>query len=122
MNTPLRARPGPRIRSHPFSLLALVAGAPILRPLHPGRDFAGLRDQLLGAGCPSDMPAAVVSRAALPDQRYRFTVVGELDKFPNLDSPAVFLIGRTLDQAARRRAGAATALALEEAECILSSL
>ncbi len=87
----------------------------------PGHDFASLRDELLAAGCASDMPAAIVSRASAPDQHYRFTIVGELDKLPRLDSPAVLLIGRSLDRA-HRRANAGAALALDEAELILSSL
>jgi len=87
----------------------------------PGHDFAALRDQLLAAGCPLDMPAAIVSRASLPDQRYRFITAGELDGLPPIDSPAVLLVGRSLDRA-QRRANSSAALALDEAEFILSSL
>jgi uroporphyrin-III C-methyltransferase len=87
----------------------------------PGHDFASLRDELIAAGCALDMPAAIVSRASAPDQRDRFTIVGELDKLPRMDSPAVLLIGRSLDRA-HERANAGAALALDEAELILSSL
>ncbi len=87
----------------------------------PGHDFASLRDELLAAGCAPDMPAAIVSRASAPDQRYRFAIVGELDKLPRMDSPAVLLVGRSLDRA-HQRANAGAALALDEAELILSSL
>ncbi len=87
----------------------------------PGHDFASLRDDLLSAGCAKDMPAAIVSRASAPDQHYRFTNVGELDKLPSVDSPAVLLIGRSLDRA-QQRANAGAALALDQAELILSSL
>ena len=87
----------------------------------PGRDFAALRAQLLAAGCPLDMPAAIVSRASTTDERHALTTVGELGKLPHLDSPAVLLIGRSLDGAARRTNSDA-ALALHEAELILSSL
>jgi uroporphyrin-III C-methyltransferase len=87
----------------------------------PGHDFAGLRDQLVASGCALDMPAAIVSRASAPDERYRFTKVGELDRLPEVDSPAVLLIGRSIDRA-NRRAGSAAELAFNEAELILSSL
>jgi len=87
----------------------------------PGHDLAGLRDELLAADCASDMPAAIVSRASAPNQHYRFTIVGELDKLPPVDSPAVLLIGRSLDRA-RQRADASAVLALDEAELFLSSL
>jgi uroporphyrin-III C-methyltransferase len=87
----------------------------------PGHDFAGLRAQLLAAGCAPDMPAALVSRASAPEQRYRFTTAGTLDKLPPMHSPAVLLIGRSLDRA-KRRADSGAALAFEEAELILSSL
>jgi uroporphyrin-III C-methyltransferase len=89
----------------------------------PGHDFAGLRDELLAAGCAENTPAAIVSRASAPDQRCRFTTVGELDKLPRMDSPAVLLIGPSLAFAHRRAtASASAALALDEAELILSSL
>ena len=86
----------------------------------PGHDFANLRDELLAAGCAPDMPAAIVSRASAPDQRYCFTIVGELAKLPRMDSPAVLLIGRSLDRA-HRRSSTEAALALDEANLILSS-
>jgi uroporphyrin-III C-methyltransferase len=87
----------------------------------PGRDFAGLRQELLAAECAPDVPAAIVSRASTPDQRCHFTVVGALDKLPRADSPAVLLIGRSLDRA-HLRSNADASLALDEAELILSSL
>lgn len=87
----------------------------------PGHDFAGLRDQLVASGCALDMPAAIVSRASAPDERYRFTTAGELDKLPQIDSPAVLLIGRSIDRA-QCRARSAAAIAFNEAELILSSL
>jgi uroporphyrin-III C-methyltransferase len=87
----------------------------------PGHDFADLRAQLLAAGCPPDMPAAIVSRASAPDERYRFTTAGGLDKLPQMASPAVLLIGRSLDRA-QARADSGASQALGEAELILSSL
>jgi uroporphyrin-III C-methyltransferase len=87
----------------------------------PGHDFARLRDELLAAGCALDMPAAIVSRASALDQHYRFAIVGELDKLRPMDSPAVLLVGRSLDRA-HLRVNAGAALALDEAELILSTL
>lgn len=87
----------------------------------PGHDFAGLRAQLLAAGCPPDMPAALVSRASSSDERYRFTTAAELDNLPRMDSPAVLLIGRSLDRA-QRRSSSTAALAFNEAELLLTSL
>ena len=87
----------------------------------PGRDFAGLRAQLLAAGCPPDMPAAIVSRASSPGERYRTMTAGDLHTLPQMPSPAVLLIGRSLDRAQSRAASEAS-LAFDEAELILSSL
>lgn len=86
----------------------------------PGQDFAALRQQLLAAECAPDMPAAIVSRASAPGERYRFTTVAELHKLPRLESPSILLVGRAIEHASHR-AGAA-ALALTEADLILSSL
>ena len=54
---------------------------------------------------------------------YLFNFGKELDKLPRMDSPAVLLIGRSLDRAHQRaNSSAGAALALDEAELILSSL
>lgn len=87
----------------------------------PGHDFTTLRQELLAAGCSPEIPAAIVSRASTPKQRYRVTTVGDLEKLPRVDSPAVILIGRSLDRA-HRRFNQQASLALDEAELILSSL
>ena len=87
----------------------------------PGHDFANLSAQLLAAGCSADMPAAIVSRATAPDERYRFSTVGALDKLPLMNSPTILLVGRSLDSA-RFRANSTAARAFDEAELLLSSL
>jgi len=87
----------------------------------PGNNFAPLRDELLAAGLSRDIPAVIVSRAATPEQRHCFAMLGTLHDLPRMDSPAVLLIGRSLDRVPRKAEGAA-ALAFEEAELILSSL
>lgn len=87
----------------------------------PGHDFAALGAQLLAAGCAPDMPAAVVSRATAPDERHRFSTVAALHALPPTDSPAILLVGRSLDSA-RLRSNSSAARAFSEAELLLSSL
>lgn len=87
----------------------------------PGNNFAPLRDELLAAGLSPDIPVAIISHAAMPEQRYRTATLATLDQLPRMDSPAVLLIGRTLNRA-RRNSKKAVSIALEEAEAILSSL
>jgi uroporphyrin-III C-methyltransferase len=87
----------------------------------PGHDFAALRDQLLAAGCATDMPSALVSRASLPGEGYLFSTVGELDKLAPVDSPSILLVGRSIDRTSCR-ANPSAARALDEAELLLSSL
>jgi uroporphyrin-III C-methyltransferase len=86
----------------------------------PGHDFAALRDQLLAAGCAADMPSAIVSRASTPEERYRFSTVGELDELAPMDSPSILLVGRSIDRTSRANSSAARAF--DEAELLLSSL
>jgi siroheme synthase len=88
----------------------------------PGHDFAGLRTELLDAGLPPDLPAAIVSRATALDQRHHFSTLGELDKLPRVESPAILLIGWTLDRARQRLNGESISDALDEPALLLSSL
>lgn len=86
----------------------------------PGHDFENLRTQLLAAGLPNEIPAAVVSRAASHDQSIECSTLGELGHLPRLAAPSIVLIGWAIDSAVRRAlAGNATSL-LAEAELILS--
>ncbi|HXQ25867.1 MAG TPA: uroporphyrinogen-III C-methyltransferase [Candidatus Acidoferrales bacterium] len=88
----------------------------------PGNDFASLRKELLAAGLDPAIPAVIVSHATTPRQQHRSTTLGALDTLPHMESPAVLLIGRSLDRAHRRSKSDAVSLAFEEAELILSSL
>ncbi|HKV04900.1 MAG TPA: uroporphyrinogen-III C-methyltransferase [Candidatus Acidoferrales bacterium] len=88
----------------------------------PGHDFGRLRAELLAAALSPETPAAIVSRATIAGERHRFTTLGELDRLPRMESPAVLLIGWSLDRARRRSADAAASRAFNEAELILSSL
>ena len=89
----------------------------------PGHDFAALRAQLLAAGCAPDMPAAIVSRATTPESAIEFTTVADAPrKLPPTDSPAILLVGRSLDSARLRAEISSAAPAFSEAELQFSSL
>jgi uroporphyrin-III C-methyltransferase len=87
----------------------------------PGNHFSGLCDELLAVGFARETPAAMVSRATTSHEQFRFTTLGELGTLPHMESPAVLLIGRTLDRARKRFNRQNAARALGEAELILSS-
>jgi len=86
----------------------------------PGNNFVVLREELLGAGLRPETPAVIVSHAATSRQQRAWTTLGDIDKLPRMESPAVLLIGRSLDRARRRARG--VSLAFDEAELLLSSL
>jgi len=88
----------------------------------PGKEFAGLKEELLAAGLDPAIPAVIVSHAATPRERHQSSTLGTLDTLPRMESPAVLLIGWALDRAGRRSKTGAASLAFEEAELILSSL
>ena len=88
----------------------------------PGNNFALLRDELLSADLDPGIPAVLVSRATSPGERRQSTTLGELHKLPRMESPAVLLIGRSLDRSLRRAKATSAARAFDEAEALLSSL
>jgi uroporphyrin-III C-methyltransferase len=88
----------------------------------PGSDFGTLRAELLAAGLPPGIPAVIVSRATAPDQHYQCTTLGEIDRLPRMESPAILLVGRSLDRVQRRSAGDDASVAFDQAALILSSL
>jgi uroporphyrin-III C-methyltransferase len=88
----------------------------------PGRDFAGLRAELLAADLAADTPAVIVSRATTPHQVHLCATLGEIDKLPRMESPAILLIGRSLARARRESSTQDTSLDLDRVELILSSL
>jgi uroporphyrin-III C-methyltransferase/precorrin-2 dehydrogenase/sirohydrochlorin ferrochelatase len=59
----------------------------------PGRDLALLADEWVAEGLPSDLPCAVVSRAAQPDQTVACTTLGELGKLETAAAPSLLLAG-----------------------------
>jgi uroporphyrin-III C-methyltransferase / precorrin-2 dehydrogenase / sirohydrochlorin ferrochelatase len=86
----------------------------------PGHDFANLRDQLLAAGLPREIPAAIVSRATSPDESVRCSVLGDLHALSRVDAPSILLVGWSLDSAVRRSLAANASSLLAEAELVLA--
>jgi uroporphyrin-III C-methyltransferase len=68
----------------------------------PGNDFSPLREELLTAGLSRDTPAILISHIGMPEQQQRFATLADLDGLPPMCTPAVLIIGRTLDRASRR--------------------
>jgi uroporphyrin-III C-methyltransferase len=98
---------------------SLAQGDATLVIYMPGHDFASLREEFLAAGLADDIPAAIVSHATTPQQQHAYATIGDLDKLPLMDSPAILLVGRVLDDA-RLRAAENPLLALDDASVILS--
>ena len=67
----------------------------------PGRNLAALQQELLDAGLDADTPVAIVSAASTPEQREHRTTLAQLDTASPMPAPSIFLIGRTLERAAR---------------------
>jgi len=87
----------------------------------PGNNFEPLREELLAAGLSAEIPAVIVSHATTPAERHGIATLGTVHLLPRVDSPAVLLIGRSLDRA-RPKGQADASLAFQEAELILSSV
>ena len=59
----------------------------------PGRDLTLLAAQWMAEGLPADLPCAVVSRAAQPDQEVAYSTLGELDALEPASAPSVLIAG-----------------------------
>ncbi|MGB6973223.1 MAG: siroheme synthase CysG [Terracidiphilus sp.] len=70
----------------------------------PGRDLTLLALQWMQEGLPPDLPCALVSRAAQPDQQIHHTTLANLGSAPTAQAPSLLLAGWAL----RERAEAAT--------------
>jgi len=64
----------------------------------PGRDLSLLAAEWLAEGLPADLPCAVVSRAAQPDQQLMHTTLGSLGSVSPAASPSLLLAGWALQQ------------------------
>ena len=87
----------------------------------PGHEFSSLRRELLDAGLPAEIPAAVVSCATTPEERHHFATIGELTRLPRLESPSILLIGKSLQSAQEKSRAGSLSRALEYADLILAS-
>jgi uroporphyrin-III C-methyltransferase len=88
----------------------------------PGHGLAGLRDELLEAGLAMDTPAIIVSNATTRRQRHHQTTLAEIAAGPQLEAPAVVLIGRALDRAAVNAAASKEiSLLIDQAEALLTN-
>jgi uroporphyrin-III C-methyltransferase/precorrin-2 dehydrogenase/sirohydrochlorin ferrochelatase len=59
----------------------------------PGRDLALLAEEWQAEGLPADLPCAVVSRAAQPDQQVVHTTLGELGSVVPAAAPSLLIAG-----------------------------
>jgi uroporphyrin-III C-methyltransferase / precorrin-2 dehydrogenase / sirohydrochlorin ferrochelatase len=59
----------------------------------PGRDLSLLAEQWMAEGLPADLPCALVSRAAQPDQQVAYTTLGELGEAPPAAAPSLLIAG-----------------------------
>ena len=78
----------------------------------PGQDLTLLAQQWMSEGLPAELPCALVSRAALPDQQVAYTMLGELGRAEPLTAPSLLIAGwavRELDTKNLVRAGLAIA-------------
>jgi uroporphyrin-III C-methyltransferase/precorrin-2 dehydrogenase/sirohydrochlorin ferrochelatase len=73
------------------ALPALEAGTRVV--YMPGRDLALLAAEWLAEGLPADLPCAVVSRAAQPDQQVVHTTLGELGSVTPAAAPSLLIAG-----------------------------
>ncbi len=73
------------------ALPALEAGTRVV--YMPGRDLNLLAAEWLAEGLPADLPCAVVSRAAQPDQQVVHTTLGALDTLSLAAAPSILIAG-----------------------------
>ncbi|MGD0348482.1 MAG: siroheme synthase CysG [Terracidiphilus sp.] len=94
------------------ALPALEAGTRVV--YMPGRDLALLAAEWLAEGLPADLPCAVVSRAAQPDQQVVHTTLGELGSVAPTAAPSLLIAGWAVREL-RETKDAETAQALQGA-------
>jgi len=73
------------------ALPALESGTRVI--YMPGRDLNLLVAEWLAEGLPADLPCAVVSRAAQPDQQIVHTTLGELASIAAAAAPSILIAG-----------------------------
>jgi uroporphyrin-III C-methyltransferase len=65
----------------------------------PGHEFGAFAGELLAAGLSAETPSVIVSRATAPDEHRHWTTLGQLRHAPQMKSPTILLIGRSLQRA-----------------------
>ena len=77
----------------------------------PGRDLKLLAAEWIAEGLPADLPCALVSHAAQPDQQVRCTTLAALGDEAPLATPSLLLAGWAIrETAARHMAGAGASI------------
>ena len=77
----------------------------------PGNEFGAFAGELIAAGMPPETPSVIVSRAASPGEHRHWTTLGQLQHAPQMKSPTILLIGRSLQRVGREHASANDGLA-----------
>jgi uroporphyrin-III C-methyltransferase/precorrin-2 dehydrogenase/sirohydrochlorin ferrochelatase len=85
------------------ALPALEAGTRVV--YMPGRDLALMAAEWLVEGLPADLPCAVVSRAAQPDQQVVHTTLGELGSVAPAAAPSILIAGWALREMGQANLG-----------------
>lgn len=70
----------------------------------PGRDLTLLSLQWMQEGLPPDLPCALVSRAAQPDEQIHHTTLAQLGNAPEIHAPSLLLAGWALRERAAAQA------------------
>ena len=73
------------------ALPAVEAGTRVV--YMPGRELGLLAAEWLAEGLPQDLPCAVVSRAAQPDERVMHTTLGQLGEIEPAVAPSLLIAG-----------------------------
>jgi uroporphyrin-III C-methyltransferase len=66
----------------------------------PGRDLSLLATEWLQQGLPADLPCAIISHAAQPNQQFERTILGRLSNARPTSSPSLLIAGWALKDAA----------------------
>jgi siroheme synthase len=101
------------------ALPAVEAGTRVV--YMPGRELGLLAAEWLAEGLPADLPCAVVSRAAQPDEQVVHTTLGQLGEIETAAAPSLLIAGwavrelgageRVVERAATKIEDAATKMA-----------
>ncbi len=93
---------GHHAQSHNYALLPHTEDATRVVYM-PGRDLNMLALQWMQEGLPADLPCAIVSRAAQPDQQIQHTTLGSLGEAAPALAPSLLLAGWAVRQSPAAR-------------------